>query len=170
MTGVTYPRHYEVVTYPEGQEGTEGWGGFQARIMANPNGAERRHATRLFKAYVSPPKSTDGKPGGMTVEAEDEYWQYVAPWIVEWNFEVRQEDGSTIAYPPPAEQWDVVYELEPIVMLWLSMQIQIAYLPKAKAPTAAPDSASDAGSSDGTQPIPIPRTNSSTPSASTLSA
>jgi hypothetical protein len=160
MSGVSYPRHYEVITYPSDVEGTEGWGGFQARIMVNPSGAERRHASRLFAAYATK---------GAKVEAEDAYWQYVAPWVVEWNFEVEQPDGSTFVYPPPAENWEAVYDLEPVVMMWLAFQIQIAYLPKAKAQTEA-DSASDAGPTDSTPPTPLPRPNSSRRSDSTLSA
>ena len=118
MSGVSYPRRYEVVTYPEGQIGMEGWAGFQAKIMVNPNGAEH-------------------------------------------------PDGTTTMYPPPSEQWDVVYELEPSVMLWLALQIQVAYLPKATAPTPL---ATDAGTTDTTPPTEIPRQNSSTPLGSTLSA
>jgi len=160
MSGVTYPRTYEVVTYPEGIEGTEGWAGFRARILANPNGAERRQAARLFREYTRQ----------STAENEDAFWQAVAPRVIEWNYEARQEDGTTVTYPAPAEQWDVIYELEPVVMLWLALQIQIVFLPKATARTAGQDSAPAAGTTDTTPPIPIHPSSSSTPSGSTLSA
>lgn len=167
MSGVSYPRRYEVVTYPEGQIGTEGWAGFQAKIMVNPNGAERRTAGIYFRAYLTAGKEEDAPKDVSPQQREDDYWRFVAPWIVEWNLERRQEDGSTVTYPPPAEQWDVVYELEPSVMLWLALQIQVAYLPKATAPTPL---VTDAGTTDTTPPTEIPRQNSLTPSGSTLSA
>lgn len=160
MTGVSYPRHYEVVTYPDGIEGTEGWAGFRARILANPSGAERRHAARLFREYNRQ----------ASAENEDAFWQAVAPRIVEWNFEVRQEDGSTVTYPPPAAQWDTVYELEPVVMIWLALQIQLVFLPKASARTEGQGSPPDVGTTDTTPPIPLHQPNSSTPSSSTLLA
>ena len=167
MSGVSYPRRYEVVTYPEGQEGTEGWAGFQARIMINPNGAERRAAGIHFRAYLMAGKEKDPPKDATPQHLEDEYWRFVAPWIVEWNLEKEQESGGTVTYPPPAEQWDAIYELEPSVMLWLALQIQTAYLPKATAPTPL---VTDAGITDTTPPTEIHPSSSSTPSASTLSA
>jgi len=167
MSGVSYPRRYEVVTYPEGQIGMEGWAGFQAKIMVNPNGAERRTAGIYFRAYLTAGKEQDEAADTTPQQREDDYWRFVAPWIVEWNFGAEHPDGTTTMYPPPSEQWDVVYELEPSVMLWLALQIQVAYLPKATAPTPL---ATDAGTTDTTPPTEIPRQNSSTPLGSTLSA
>jgi hypothetical protein len=153
-----FEKRYETVTYPDAEGWAEGWGGFAARVLVNPSGAELRHETKLFVEY---------RNGG--AEAEDAYWQYVAPRIPEWNLELRQEDGGTLAIAPPAEKWESIYEVEPSVIAWLALVIHTAHLPNARARMQGITEASpnDAGISDTTPPTNPSRLNSSTPSAST---
>lgn len=156
-------RRYATITYDE--PNPEGWAGFQVRVLSNPTGAEQHYASTLFRAYVDAIRKANPDADGYAVESE--FWQYMAPRIVEWNYERRQPDGSTVVYPPPCENWEVVRELEPAVIVWLAAQVMVAHLPKVTAPTP---SATDAGPTDTTQPTKLRPRNSSKRSGSTLSA
>ena len=159
MIGHVYERRYEVVTYPSGDGWQEGWGGFAARILVNPSGSELRTEQRLFAAS-----------NGTDVDAQDEYWQYIAPRIPEWNLVVRDADGAEREVPPPAERWESLLDLDFQVMIWLRMCIHVAHLPKAIARLEGKESATDAGSTDSTRPTPIPLQNSSKPAATSSTA
>lgn len=161
MAGFIFEPRYETVTYPEGEDGAPGWAGFQARILCNPTGAERRAGQRAFAAYREKNASAD---------TEDAFWQTMAPRIVEWNYERRQPDGTTKTLPPPCENWENIYELEPAVWVWLALQILTAHVPKVQALMEGPDSPSDVGIMDSTPPTPLRRKNSSKRSVSTLTA
>lgn len=111
-----FEKRYELITYPEGSGWAEGWGGFAARILVNPSGAELRHETKLFVEY---------QKGGAA--DEDAYWQYVAPRIPEWNLVIRDADGNEQEIPPPAAEYESVYQLEPSVIAWLALTIHAAH-------------------------------------------
>lgn len=145
MNGFLYPRRYEVFTYPTGEPWLDGWGGFQLRIMVNPTGLELHHERALYETYLAE----------KTREAEGAYWQYVAERIPEWNLEFSLADGSTRTVPPPAENWESIYELDPIVMGWVSVAIRTAHLPKARARIQGQDLEIDAGTLDTTPPTPL---------------
>lgn len=156
-------RRYETVTYDLDEP--EGWAGFQVRLLVNPTGSENHYAGKLWRAYIEAIRTPNPDADAFAIESE--FWQHIAPRIIEWNYERRQPDGSTVVYPPPAENWEVVRELEPAVILWLAMQVMVAHLPKPKAQTP---SAIDAGPMDTTPPIKMRPRNSSRRSGSTLSA
>lgn len=161
MIGVVYERRFDTVTYPSDDGWAEGWGGFQARIMVNPSGSELRTETELYLAS-----------NGIDLDAQDRYWQYVAPRVVEWNLELREADGSTRAVPPPAEDWQAFLELDFGVMIWLRMCIHTAHMPDrlGKLQGQKPTIATAAGSSDSTPPTPLPLPNSSAPVVSSSTA
>lgn len=159
MSFVFEPR-YETVTYPDGPDAAEGWAGFSARILCNPTGAQLRGAQRAFQVYRE----------AATADAEDAFWQYIAPRIVEWNYEQRLPNGKTETKPPPAENWENVYELEPTVWVWLALQILTVHVPKASALVEGPDSPNGVGNTDSIPPTPLRRKSSSKRSDSTLTA
>lgn len=161
MMTVVYERRYETVTYPSDEGWAEGWGGFQAQIMVNPSGSELRKETELYLAS-----------NGTDLEAQDAYWQYVAPRVIAWNVKVQDDAGNTVALPPPAERWESFLDIDFSVMIWLRMCIHTAHLPDrlGKFQGKKPTTATDAGNTDSTPPTPIPLPNSSAPAASSSTA
>ena len=161
MNDFRYERRYEVVTYPDGEGWSPGWGGFQARILVNPSGAEVRHESQLFIAS----KGTD-------IDAQDDYWKYVARRIPEWNLVIEDETGEKVKVPPPAEDWESLLQLQFEVMIWLRMCIHTAHLPDALGKLqgrTALRSPSGASTTDSTPPIPLRPESSSTPAPSVSS-
>ena len=163
-TFVYEPRYTEVYFEQGDSFAVEGWDGFGARIQSNPTGAERHHAQRLWRAAI------DEK----TTEAEQAFWDYVAPRIVEWNLEKRQPDGSTQTYPAPAEDAGIIMrEIEdPRLRIWLALAVQTAHQPEGlgqllEAIKASPSAASTTAS---TPPVKLRPKNSQKPSVSTLRA
>ena len=164
MNSFVFERHYETITFAFTEDmdaRLQLWDGFQARILANPIGAELHESQSLFNAYFKTDK---------TREAEEAFWQYMAARVVEWNLEMRQPDGSTIVHPAPCENWKNIYLVEPTIMAWLALQLMISHIPRPKASTAAQDSETAAGITATTPPIKMRPRNSSKRSGSTLSA
>jgi hypothetical protein len=123
MSTFLFAPRYEWVEYPDGDGWEPGWFGFKARIRVNPNGAELHHENKLFFAS-----------NGTDEQAQREYWQFVAPRVVEWNLATPGEDGEPVDVPPPAERWESLYEIPFSVMIWLRLCIHNAHKgPKALA-------------------------------------
>lgn len=136
---------YEWVEYPDGELWEPGWHGFKARIRTNPSGAELRHETHLFQAS-----------NGSDPQTHDEYWQYIAPRIIEWNLTIRDADGNEADVPPPVERWESMLDLPLNVAVWLRLCIHTAHLgPKALLRMQGQTLPADAGTTDTTQPTPI---------------
>lgn len=146
MTFLFEPR-YEWVEYPDGEGWEPGWHGFKARIRTNPSGAELRHEQHLFDASQ-----------GTDAQAQNEYMQYIAPRIVEWNLAVPGDDGKPIDIPAPAERWESLFDLHMNVLIWLRLCVHGAHLgPKVLDRMQGKTLPDDVGTTDLTRPTPIPR-------------
>lgn len=162
------PRYVEV--YFEASEAfpaDEAWTGFGARIQSNPIGAEVHHARKLWRAAVA------ATPGENRAEAAKAFWFYVAPRIVEWNYSRRLPDGTLKTYPPPAEDPEVMNEIdEPQIHVWLGLAVLTAHQPEGlgKLLEAIKASLNDASTTASTPPIKLRPKSSRKPSVSTLRA
>lgn len=109
-----FEKRHEWVEYPTSDPGDifPDWvpenAGFKARILANPSGSEVRNETQHYAAS-----------NGTDLDAQDAYWQHIAPRIVEWN--LQTPDGKDI--PPPAEDWQILLDLPFDVQMWLRLTV-----------------------------------------------
>ena len=154
-----YERRHETVTYPDGDGWVPEFAGFTARILANPNGGELRHETKLYEAS-----------NGTDLEAQDAYWQYVAPRVVDWSYQYRDDAGDVVTPPPPAERWESFLDLPLGIAIWLRQCIHLAHVPKALEILEGRVSQIDAGPQALTPPTPLSPPKSEKPSASASSA
>jgi hypothetical protein len=147
-----YRRRFKQITYPatieEWEAGgyrPEAWdqdfadGGFWAKVLANPNGADERMEVKLRFEFLTKP----------TDENREAYRRELAWRVSEWNLETENSDGEVVAVGAPGENpdnWEAFELLPPLVASWLTNEIQIAHRPKAITPPSgqpgAPDSPS----------------------------
>jgi hypothetical protein len=157
-----YRRRYEWVKFPEGDDWNPDYAGFRAKVLVNPSGSELHEETRLFHA-------SDGvkQDEGLTAEqltaatraAQDEYFQYVADRVPEWEYEAETVNGEILPVPAPGEHegnWQAFYLLEWPLCIWLRNMIHYAHLPKVRAMLAGEVSVNGAGSTDSTPTTPTP--------------
>jgi hypothetical protein len=159
-----YRKRYEWVEYPTGEDWEPAYAGFRVKVMVNPNGSELHEETRLFLASE-----------GANREAQDEYFQYVAERVPEWEYEAETVNGEMQAVPAPGESagnWQAFYLLEWPLCIWLRNMIHFAHFPKVRAILEGAVSESDAGNTDSTPttPTPLRPRNSSKRSASASTA
>lgn len=168
-----FERRYETVEYPAGDGWIPEFAGFQARVMVNPTGAELRHEQKLWSEYFIPRKDADGNFVPATADAEAAWWTYVAPRIPEWNYELRELDGTVRTIPPPSESWESVFELPPSILSWLALCVHTAHMPdrlgklQGKTGELLPNGAT---TTDSTPPTPIRRKSSSKPAGTKSTA
>jgi hypothetical protein len=145
MAQFLFEPRYEWIEYPDGDDWEQGWHGFKCRIRTNPSGAELRHETHLFMAS-----------NGTDIAAQDEYWQYIAPRIIEWNLAVPGDDGAAVDVPPPAEDWESMTLLPLNVAIWIRLCIHVAHTgPKALSRMQGLTLPDAVTTTDTTQPTPL---------------
>lgn len=55
--------------------------------------------------------------------------QQIAPYILAWNVEGRNEHGETVTLPPPAEAGPAIFEAaDPLITIWLYNELRMLHL------------------------------------------
>ncbi len=119
-----FEKRYDWVDYPETDPGDViEWNaehvGFRVRVLSNASMSEVRHETSLFTAS-----------NGTDIDAQDEYWKYIAPRIPEWNLTVMNAKGKEVDLDPPAVNWEVLLDLPFELAMWLRVTVHWIHRPK----------------------------------------
>lgn len=98
--------------------------GFRAKILMNPTNGEVRAESKAYDALSAG-----------TIEIED-YYQLIAPRIVDWELEAELEDGTWEKVPAPGinpeTNWQSMLLLPYSLVGWLIARVRYSYVPKAK--------------------------------------
>jgi hypothetical protein len=143
-----YEPFYDWIEYPTTETGLSEWNpahvGFRARILVNPSGSQVRAETQRYIAS-----------NGIDLQAQEEYLKYIAPRIVEWNLQVRDEAGTPVDIPPPVDNWEMLGELPFDLQMWLRSTVHWAHQKKVLMALTGTLSPEPVTTTDSTQPIPI---------------
>ena len=137
---------YEWVEYPADDPGDglfeweEQYVGFKIRVLVNATMMQVRNESEQFTASL-----------GTDIDAQDAYWQYIAPRIVEWKGNFK-EDGKKVNPPPPAQDWQVLLQLPFNLAMWIRITVHLAHRSKILARLQNLPATTD--STPSTSPVP----------------
>lgn len=138
---------YEWISYPDADpgDGLFDWEpehvGVKVRVLVNPTMMQVRNETEHFTASL-----------GTDVDAQDAYWQYIAPRIPEWNLQYRNDAGDVVDLTVPATDWQSLLSLPFNLAMWLRMTVHLAH--RSKVLARLQNKRADTDSTRSTSPVP----------------
>lgn len=131
------------------QEGDPDYTGFRARILANPTAGDVHGELEMRRSVLK--QEITG----------DDYLQFLAPRVVEWDYRLEDVNGEIVDVPAPGENpdnWQAFRLLELSLHVWLCDQIRNVHVPKGMMPGSKPVSITERQNQNGSVPEPVRQT------------